>query len=198
MNNFQFPISFIFKISSFSNDFTAKDAHGKTIAYVKQKLFKLKEDISIYSNEQKTNLNYKIKADQWIDFSAAYSITNSSGQELGKIARKGWASLWKAEYEIIDQHQKLQYHIREENGWVKVIDSLVGQIPIIGIFTGYFFNPTYKVTDLNDKIIARLSKESSFWGRKFEVTKLSNFDSDDDERIMLSLMMMILLERRRG
>lgn len=198
MQNLGFPIKFVFKISTLSNDFTATDAADKPVAYVKQKLFKLKEDISIYNNEQKTELLYKIKADRWIDFSAAYSITTRDGKELGKIARKGWASLWKAEYDIIDQYQQLQYKITEENGWVKVMDSLLGEIPILSIFTGYLFNPSYAVLDKNNQIIARLKKEPSFFGRKFSITKVQAFDNDDGERIMLSLMMMILLERRRG
>lgn len=198
MKEIKFPIKLVFNISTLANDFTAKDINGKTIAYVKQKLFKLKEAITVYDNENKTNVNYKINADKWIDFSAAYSISDSKGNEIGKIVRKGWASLWKAEYELIDQHKQIQYHIREENGWVKVFDSLLGEIPILGMLTGYFFNPTYKVTNLKNEIVIRLKKESSFFGRKFEIIKLLDFDNDDDERIILGLMMMILLERRRG
>jgi uncharacterized protein YxjI len=198
MKDLKFPVKLIFNIATFANDFTAKDATGKTIAYVKQKMFKLKEAITVYQDENKRMVNYKINADRWIDFSAAYSITDNKGKELGKIARKGWASLWKAQYELIDQHQQLQFHIREENGWVKVFDSLFGEIPILGMFTGYVFNPSYKVTNLNDEIVARLKKEPSFFGRKFEILKLQDIDNDDQERIILGLMMMILLERRRG
>ena len=198
MNKLNFPISFEFKISTLSNDFTARDAHGQTIAFVKQKLFKLKEDISIFSDETKSILNYKIAADKWIDFSAAYNFTNANGQEIGKIARKGWASLWKANYEIIDQHQQFQYRIREENGWVKVLDGLLGEIPILSFFTGYLFNPSYVVMDPNEQIIARIKKEPSFFGRKFTVSQEGQIDQDDAERIVLSLMMMVLLERRRG
>ena len=198
MKNLKFPVQLNFKITSLSNDFTATDANGKTIAYVKQKMFKLKEDIRIYSDETKQEQIYTINANKWLDFSAAYSIKNNSGIELGKIARKGWASLWKAEYDIIDQNENHQYKISEENGWVKVIDSLIGQLPLLGALTGYFFNPSYLVTDINQKPTARLKKEASFWGRTFTVSKLAEFDADDDERIILGLMMMILLERRRG
>ena len=200
MKDFKFPIKFNFKISTLSNDFTAKDADGNTIAYVKQKMFKMKEDILIYDNEQKSNVNFRIQADKWIDFSAAYKFTDKDGNEIGKVARKGWASIWKAEYELVDQHQNLQYHIREENGWVKVLDSLFGEIPVLNMFTGYFFNPSYKVTKLGneDEILVRLKKMPSFFGREFEVSALKELDADDDQRIILGLMMMILLERRRG
>ncbi|PCJ66425.1 MAG: hypothetical protein COA58_06515 [Bacteroidetes bacterium] len=198
MKDIQFPIQLVFNITTLSNDFTAQDANGRTLAYVKQKLFKLKEDISVYSDESKSEVNYKIKADRWIDFSAAYSITDSTGNELGKIARKGWASLWKAEYDLIDKHQQPQFKIREENGWIKVFDSLLGEIPILGMFTGYLFNPSYKVTNNNEDIVLRLKKEPSFFGRKFTIDKLGTTDNDDDELVILGLMMMILLERRRG
>ena len=198
MNDLKFPIDFKFNVTTLANDFTATDASGKTIAYVRQKMFKLKEAITIYGNEDKSVVNYKIAADSWIDFSAAYNFTDARGKEIGKIARKGFASIWKAKYEVIDQNKKLQYHIREDNAWVKFFDSLLGQIPILSMFTGYFFNPSYTVSDLKGQGIARLKKEPSFFGRKFQLEKLKPMDNDDDERIVLSFMMMVLLERRKG
>ena len=66
------------------------------------------------------------------------------------------------------------------------------------MFTGYLFNPSYLVTDINDQPIVRLKKQASFFGRNFELSKIGKMDNDDDDRIMLGLMMMILLERRRG
>lgn len=198
MREFKFPLSFEFKIGTLSNDFVAKDAEGDTVAYVRQKLLKLKEDIQVFEDESKTNQIYRIRADKWIDWSTAYQFTDSEGTNLGKIARKGWASLWKASYNVIDENENHQYSIREENGWVKVMDGLLGEIPIIGMFTGYLFNPTYLVNDLDGRTVARISKEASFWGRRFTVTKEGVFGDDDDDRVVLSLMMLILMERRRG
>ncbi len=198
MKEFRFPITFEFNITTFSNDFTAKDAVGNTLAYVRQKMFKLKEDIEVFQDESRTRKNYGIKADKWIDFNTAYSFENGSGAPLGKVARKGWASLWKANYDIIDQAGNAQYKIREENAWVKVMDGIFGQIPILSIFTGYFFNPSYAVFDINDRKVVQFKKEPSFFGRRFTVTQLQQTDADDDHRIMLSLMMLVLLERRRG
>ncbi len=198
MQAIKFPVNFTFKVSSLANDFTATDATGHTIAYVRQKMFKLKEDIEIFNDSSKTKVNYRIKADRWLDFSAAYAFYDAQGQELGKIVRKGWRSIWKASYEIIDQQQQQQYTITEKNAWVKVWDSLLGEVPIIGMFTGYFFNPTYILADLNGNPVVQLKKKPSFLGKEFEVTLQGEIDADDDDRIVLGLMMMILLERRRG
>jgi len=198
MQDIQYPVHFLFHVSTLSNDFTAFDATGRTIAYVRQKMFKLKEDIVIYDSKDKIRVNYRIRADRWLDFSAAYTFYDESGQDIGKIVRKGWRSIWKAEYEIIDQFQMLQYNIREENGWVKVMDGLFGEIPILGLFTGYVFNPSYLVRSVDGRPVVRLRKLPSFFGRKFILEQLDSLDGDDDDRVMLGLMMLILLERRRG
>ena len=80
MQNLTFPINFQFKVTTFSNDFTATDASGAMVAYVRQKMFKLKEDIVIYSDPGKLKVNYNIKADRWLDFSAAYAFFDDNGQ----------------------------------------------------------------------------------------------------------------------
>lgn len=198
MNNLQYPIKFSFKITTLSNDFTARNASGQTIAYVKQKMFKLKEAITVYSDESKSQVLFTIAANKWLDFSAAYSMTDASGNEIGKIARKGWRSMWKAEYDIVDQKDQPQYKVQEANAWVRVADSMIGEIPVLGAFTGYLFNPTYNVTNKAGQIVVKLKKMPSFFGKEFELEKVADIDEDDKERVMLGLMMMILLERRRG
>ncbi len=198
MQDLQFPLNFRFKISTLANDFTATDANGKVVAYVKQKMFKLKEDIVIYSDESQTNINYRIKADRWLDFSAAYTFYDANENTIGKVVRKGWRSLWNTKYELIDQFEKAQYNIREEKAWVKVMDGIFGEIPLVGMLSGYLFNPTYLLKNRKDEVIVKLKKQPSFWGREFLVEKVGTIDNDDDDRIMLGLIMMILLERRRG
>lgn len=198
MNTIQFPVNFTFKVTSLANDFEVKDANDQVYAYVRQKMFKFIDEIKVYSDTTKENLLFTINANKWLDFSAAYTFTNAQGLPLGKVARKGWASIWKARYEVFSVNDEQKYMIREENAWIKVFDALLNEIPILGIFTGYLFNPAYRVTDMSGKAVIRLKKEPSFWGRKFNVTKTDEYPQQETELILLSLMMMILLERRRG
>ncbi len=198
MQNLKFPLQFQFKITTLSNDFVALDSSGATVAYVKQKMFKLVDEIGVFSDELKVTKLFNINANKWVDFSATYTFTNDRGQEIGRIARKGWKSIWKSRYEIYDDKQKQDLLIQEENAWVKVGDAFLSEIPILGILTGYLFNPAYIVTRPNGTQVVRLKKEPSFFGRKFTVTKLNEFETGEEARIVLGLMMMILLERRRG
>lgn len=195
---FDFPITFEFKLGTMANDFVAKDSSGNTLAYVRQKMFKLKEAISVYSEESKSNLLYTIAADRIIDFNASYEFKNADEKVLGSVGRKGMKSLWKAHYEIFDIEKNQNFHINEENPWSKVFDTLLCQIPLVGVFSGLMFNPKYGIIGQDGTIIARLSKEKSLFGRTFKLEKLANFKEGDSERLMLALMMMLLLERRRG
>lgn len=198
MNSLNFPLQLQFKIGTFSNDFVATDANNQTVAYVRQKMLKLIEEVQVFSNESRSELTYTIRANTWLDFSASYKFTNRNGYDIGRIVRKGWASIWKAHYEIYDEKQQPDLVVREENPWTKVFDSILGDIPVLGMLTGYFFHPAYIVTRPNGTLVVRLKKEPSFFGRQFKIEKLNEFESGEEERILLGLMMMILLERRKG
>ena len=198
MQNLQYPLFLKFKLTTLSSDFTITDSNENSLAYVRQKMFKLKEDVVVFNNESKSQENFRIRANQWIDFNASYAITDSFGKNLGKIARKGMRSIWKATYNIFDQNDTQKYKVQEENAWVKVLDGMVGEIPIIGMFTGYFLNPSYIVHDNNGKEIYRLRKMPSFFGRKFQLDQINDIADEDETLVVLSLMMMVLLERAKG
>mgnify|MGYP001393519417 CR=1 FL=1 len=198
MKNLNYPIDLTFKITTLSNDFTAKDATGVTVAYVRQKMLKLIEEIQVFSNENRSEAIYTIKANKWLDFNTTYTFINQMGNDTGRVVRKGWASIWRAHYEIYDENQLQDLLISEENPWVKVSDSMLDEIPFLGLLSGYLFHPSYSVSRPNGSLVARLKKQSSFFGRRFTIEKLGELKKGEEERILLGLMMMILLERRRG
>ena len=163
-----YPVDLTFKILALASQIYIRDANGALLGYVKQKLFKLKEDINIFSDENQTQLLFNIKADRVIDFSARYNFTSSSGQFLGSIKRHGRRSIWKANYEIADQDQNPVLQINEVNAWVKVANALVGELPIIGIFTGYFLNPAYIGSETGTgNPVLRIQKQAAFMESKF-------------------------------
>ncbi len=198
MTTFHYPLEFFFKITTLANDFTVTDSYGNQLSYVRQKMLKLIEEVVVYTNDSKSEVAYRMKANKWIDFSATFVISNSQGVELGRIVRKGWASIWKARYEIYDRNQNKLFLIKEDNAWIKLIDSLIGEIPVLNFFTGYLFNPTYSLINMSEISLMQLKKESSFFGRRFKLLKINQMDNNHEEVAVLAWMMMVLLERRRG
>lgn len=193
-----YPIQLNFKIATLHNDFTATDALGNVRAYCKQKLFKFKEHVQIFGDMDQRDLKFEIRADKWLDFNTSYAFTDDRGTALGRVVRKGWRSIWKAHYQIFDEQGQQDFDIREKNAWVKVADGLLSEIPVLGIFTGYLFNPSYSITRPDGTLVCHFVKEPSFFGRKFTLHKESHFEKGEEDRILLAMMMMVLLERRRG
>ncbi len=193
-----YPLELSFKLLAIASQIYIRDANGQLLGYVKQKLFKLKEDINIFADETQTQHLYNIKADRVLDFSAKYNFTDAAGNLLGSIKRQGMRSIWRANYEIFDQTSNTVMKINEENGWIKVVDSLIGEIPVVGMFTGYFFNPSYIVSRIDGTPIARLQKQPAFFEGKFQLSLLTELSESDQVRVLLSALSMTLLERSRG
>ncbi|MDO4434456.1 MAG: hypothetical protein Q4B82_07750 [Alysiella sp.] len=196
MRNLTFPLDFQFKIFTPSNDFSVLNAQGEEIAYTRQKIFKIKEAIEIFTDSSRSQRLYQINADRIIDFNACYRIHAENGAELGNVRRAGMRSLWKTHYEIFDANNVKLFDIKEENPWVAVADGLLGEIPILGMFTGYFLNPTYLISDISGNIQYKLKKTPSFMERRFSLQKLG--DAAHNELVTLSCMMLMLLERADG
>ncbi|WP_415325946.1 hypothetical protein [Chryseobacterium sp. MMS23-Vi53] len=199
LNNLNYPLDFKFKITTLASDFNITDKNGNYVAYVRQKMFKLKEDVIVFNDETKSKELFRIRANQWIDFNASYSLNEiATGKNFGRLARKGMRSIWKSTYNVLDANDQPKFTITEDNAWTKFFDGMVSEIPIIGMFTGYFLNPAYTVKDANGKEYFKLKKMPSFFGRRFQLDRMIDIDDEDESLVILSLLMMVLLERARG
>jgi hypothetical protein len=79
------------------------DPMGNLVMFSEQKMFKLREDIRVYSDENKTQEVLSVKARQIMDFSAAYDVVDTvMNQKVGALRRKGWSSLLRDEWEVLD------------------------------------------------------------------------------------------------
>ncbi|MEP0871954.1 hypothetical protein NDA01_19240 [Trichocoleus desertorum AS-A10] len=194
----QYPLTLTFKLWSLAPQLALQDATGdNTVFCIRQKLFKLKEVINVFADLQRTQLKYEIKADRIIDFSARYNFVDTNGKTMGAVKRRGMKSLWRAHYDIYDGDTAI-FTISEQNPWVKVMDSLFAEIPIVGLFTGYVFNPVYAVNRANGNPVMYLEKRPAFLSRIFTIKQVDQLSGNEEAQVLLSLVMMLLLERNRG
>ncbi len=198
MHNLTYPLTIKFKFGVINPQFSVVDGDGRTVAFVKQKAFKLREDITVFQDEAMTQVRYRIKADRWLDYNASYQFTDGEGRDLGRLVRKGARSFWKAAYELYDERGQQDLLLQEDNGWIKVADALFSEIPFVGLLAGYLFNPKYNITRPNGTQVAVFSKKPDLISRSFEMEKLASFEEGEEVRIILGTMMMVLLERNRG
>lgn len=193
----QYPIDLRFKLMTLGQRITATDASGQPLLFIKQKMFKLKEKVQIYSDAKLTREIFQISADRIIDFSASYHFTDPQGTDWGAVRRKGMRSLWSAHYEVM-QDGAVDMTISEESPLKKLLESLLGEIPIIGLVAVMLLNPSYIVSRPDGTPLLRLTKKPAVFEGKFTLEKLSDMPEDDELRSLLALIMMVLLERKRG
>jgi hypothetical protein len=192
-----YPLHISFKILALARQLAVTDASGSLVFYVKQKAFKLKESVTVFADATQTQPLYSINANKILDFSASYQFADTQGTPIGSVRRQGMKSLWKAHYDVFDGESPVMV-IKEENAWTKVLDALLGEIPVVGMFTGYLFHPAYLVTRPDGAVVMRLEKQPAFFEGKFIVQKHAELNQTEETRALLSLIMMVLLERSRG
>jgi uncharacterized protein YxjI len=194
----QYPVILSFKKIALAKQATLSDAANAPIAYARQKILKLKEELEVFKDKTKSERVCTIKATKVIDFRSAYNFVAENEQSFGSIKREGLKSIWKATYLLNDAGENHYATIREEKPFAKIMDALAGQLPGVGMICNYIFNPSYIITTEEGAELFRITKEPSFWGGLFKIDKLAEVDSSEEIRCMMGLLMMIFLEQSRG
>ena len=199
LQGIQYPLTLSFKVLALASQATVTDATGRTILYTKQKMFKFREHVEIWTDKSQATRLAEIKANKVIDWSARYFSTDAGGKEIGSVGRRGWRSIWKAHYEAFNPGDNApDFSIHEENAWAKVMDSFLSDIPIVGMLTGYFFHPRYLASRAGGPPAMRLTKQAAFFEGRFQIDKLTELTPREELNLFLSFLMLVLLERRRG
>lgn len=196
----EYPLHLSFRILAFAPQIHIRDAGDRPLLYVRQKLLKIREAVQVYRDDTRTEHLFDIQADRIIDWSARYTFTLPDGTKLGSVKRSGLRSLFAAHYAVFDATDRPLFEIEQTNPWVGLLDSFVGEIPIVGLFTGYFLNPVYAIRRPGEQEpVIRLIKKRSFLESGFAIEKGAGALTPNEEGIiLLSAIMVTLLERTRG
>lgn len=192
-----YPLSLTFRIFAIANQIAVRDAGGSFVFYVKQKAFKLREQVTVFADEERTSPVAHIKADRILDISATYGFEDAHGRRFGAVKRSGMKSLWRAQYEVMREDDVL-FVIREDNAFVKFADALLYRIPVVGLVSGYIFHPAYTVSRPDGTRVLHLRKTAAFFEGKFTIDRLADIAPEEETLALLSILMMVLLERTRG
>jgi hypothetical protein len=150
----------VFKIFGAAFRLHAED--GRLLAYSKQKAFRLKEDIRVYADEAMTEELVHIQADRIIDFSAAYQVYDShSGEHYGTLRRKGWTSIFRDAWEILDAQGTIRGRVIEDSGWMAMLRRTID-------FASWVFPQKFRL-EVGDDIVGTMKQNHNFFAPKYSV-----------------------------
>ncbi len=106
---FQFPNYLLRRQAiALTGKFRFYDPAGRLVMFSEQKMFRLREDIRVYSDEGKSQEVLSVKARQILDFSAAYDVVDTEmNQKVGVLRRRGLRSILRDEWEVLDANDRL-------------------------------------------------------------------------------------------
>jgi uncharacterized protein YxjI len=116
--------------SFMGNTFRIFDQGGNLQFFIKQKAFKLKEEINVFADEAQSNKRLTIKAGGIMDFSGSYSIEDAqTGESVGGGKRQGLKSLFRDEWEILDADGTAAGKVVETGGAMIFLRKFLKIIP---------------------------------------------------------------------
>ncbi len=89
----------VFKL--FGAGFHIYGPDGAVVGYCKQKAFRLREDLRVYTDDSCTAELFRIGTEQILDIGATYTVTLPSGERLGSFRRKGLKSAFLRDHWMV-------------------------------------------------------------------------------------------------
>ncbi|NUL81183.1 MAG: hypothetical protein HUU60_00480 [Armatimonadetes bacterium] len=174
-------------------EFRAYDPTGALCFFVHKKGFKLKEDIRFYADTTKQKELLSIQARQIIDFSGVYDVMDSeTGERLGAVSRKGWKSMIRDEWAVLDANDNVIATMREDSTSRALLRRFIG-----GLIAMILMPQSFRV--LNEQgTIAEAYQNRNPLAPKLSVT-FSPSGPPVDRRLALSAILLLMcIEGREG
>lgn len=176
----------------FGAAFHIYDPQGKVVGYCKQKAFKLKEDIRIYTDESCSTEFIVIKARSIIDFSTTYDVTLGDGTTLGSLRRKGMASSFIRDHWLVFDAQAREIAaIQEDGSFLAFARRYIDFVNIIS-------PQTFTMTKTDGTVIARFRQHFNPFVYRLSIAVEKDDAQLDDLVILAAGSLLAAIEGRQG
>lgn len=177
------------KVLTIGNKYWIEDGNGNALAFSKQKILRLKEDIRIFSDENMEQELFRIQQQQYVDLWGTFAVVDSRAEAvLGYLRSKAFKSsfLWD-EWDVLDMNKQSVGGIHESAG----LGLLRKYVP------GGSIVPERMTLKLNKVPIAEINQQFKIVGDSWEL-KCLNVPRDLDRRVLLAgILLMGMVERSR-
>ncbi|MBT3278274.1 MAG: hypothetical protein HN909_06325 [Phycisphaerales bacterium] len=171
----------------FGAAFHIYDEAGNLMAFSKQKAFKLKEDIRLYTDETCTTERLVIKATKVIDFSSAYEVTDpATGETLGVLKRKGFKSMLRDHW-VMETADGMTIQITEDSALMAMVRRLL---------TNLFPQGFHAKTDTG-ALIASFKQNFNPFVQKLKMTFAPDTAGVDARLIIAAGVLLVAIEGRQ-
>lgn len=106
------------------------DQHGPLVAFAQQKRLAMRESVTFYRDESRSDAVFSFRADRRIDLGARYSVTDGAGSTIGAFRKDFAASLLRSTWHL-EQPGRPDAVGRERNATVAVVRRVWDFVPFL-------------------------------------------------------------------
>lgn len=175
----------------FGKAFHLLDESNNVIGYSRQKAFKLKEDIRVFSDEQMMTTLLTIQARNIVDFSATYDVYDPRMGErpLGSLRRRGWKSLVRDEWLLFSSDGAEIGMIREEGG-LALLRRLIAWVDL--------FSPQRYSLSVADGRVASLSTNRNPFVYRLRVSITDELHTVSPQMVLAGAILLAAIEGKQA
>jgi uncharacterized protein YxjI len=159
------------------------DDQDQLVFFVKQKAFKLKEEITVFADEAQSQPRLHIRARNIMDISATYDVSETDGTVVGAIRRQGMKSIFRDTWLVLDTSGAEIAKIEE--------DSLLAAL--FRRFVTALLPQTFGVTDASGKRVAEIKQRFTFFRLTYDV----RLDGLDPRLGVAAAVLLLAIEGRQ-
>lgn len=176
------------KVMALTNQYSIEDGKGNMLGYTKQKMFKLKEDIRVYTDDKMVTELFRIQQDQVMDMWGTFSVIDSSSNTcVGKIKRSPLSDIGADSYDIMEPNGLIMGRILESSGRGLMRKYLPGGNLI----------PEQVCVECNGKKVADVKQNFKMIGDSWEV-RCNEIPAQLNRRTLVAAMLMMsMIERQK-
>jgi hypothetical protein len=165
-----------------------EDYNKNILGFSKQKMFKLKEDIRVYTDESMKVEMFRIQQQEIFDIWGTFAVIDSpTNTLLGFIKRKALMSTFAwDEWDVLDAYKRPIGGIHESEG-----RGLVRKYVPFGNLV-----PEKMTLKLNNQVVAEINQEFKIIGDIWELKCIAVPDWFDRRVLLGALLMMGMIERQ--
>lgn len=163
------------------------DTPGPVFCFIRQKMFKFKEDVRFFTDESMTTEILRIKARHRFDPTATYDVTTPDGTKIGGFQKVFGKSLLRSSYRLLDANGQEVATATELKLWVALLRRVVGFIPNIGNFANWLPIPYHFVFQRGEQILGHHKRQLWKFTDTYTLDLTPDADRTLDRRLVLAI-----------
>jgi uncharacterized protein YxjI len=169
---------------SFARIYRVYGPSGELAAFVEQPWFRLRTELVMYADEAQLQPILVLKNRRFAALNMEHDLFDAAtGQRLGVIRNRGWRSLWRDTWDILDRDERPAGEMLEDGPWFwrRILRFLPGRHHI----------------DLGGREVARIAQRFHFFRREFRLFILPVEDPIEPRFAIACALIAMMADLRR-